>query len=188
MQHPKTRRRLQDARGTTLLEIMIAAAIGAMILAGIATAYVLSLRGFVAMANYYQIHGDGRIAVNYFAKDMRAVTNIVYYPNVSNITVAVPVAFSASGAVTESASIAYSTSGGALYRYDSRTGYTDMLATNISLLAFTLYDLTGRLITNGVLSTAKGIQVDIHLRKTVGSQVQTEEYLSARFDMRNTAN
>jgi Tfp pilus assembly protein PilW len=171
-----------------IVEVMIAAAIGAMILIGVATTYIMSLRGFVAMANYNQIHGDGRIAVNYFAKDMRAVTNILSYPNASNITVVVPVGFSTSGAVTNSASIAYSTRAGALYRFDSRTGNTDMLATNINQLAFTLYDLTGKLITNGVLSTAKGIQVDIHLRKTIGSQAQTEDYLSARFDMRNTAN
>ena len=164
----------------TLAEIMVATAIGSMILTGVATTYIMSLRGFAAMANYNQIHGDGRIAVNYFAKDMRAVTNILYFPNPSNITVVVPIGFSTSGAVTNSASITYSTSDGALYRYDSRTGNTDMLATNISLIAFTLYDLTGKLITNGVASTAKGIQVDIHLRKTIGSQAQTEDYLSAR--------
>jgi hypothetical protein len=172
----------------TLAEIMVASAIGAMILTGVATTYIMSLRGFAAMANYNQIHGDGRTAVNYFAKDMRAVTNIIYFPNPSNITVVVPIGFSASGAVSNTASITYSTSAGALYRYDSRTGNIDMLATNINLLTFRLYDLTGKLITNGVLSTAKGIQVDIHLRKTIGSQAQTEDYLSARYDMRNTAN
>ena len=172
----------------TLAEIMVASAIGAMILTGVATTYIMSLRGFAAMANYNQIHGDGRTAVNYFAKDMRAVTNIIYFPNPSNITVVIPIGFSTSGAVTNTASVSYSTSAAALYRFDSRTGNTDLLATNIDLLTFTLYDLAGKLITNGVSSTAKGIQVEIHLRKTIGSQAQTEDYLSARYDMRNTAN
>jgi Tfp pilus assembly protein PilW len=174
----------------TLAEIMVASAIGGMILTGVATTYIMSLRGFAAMANYNQIHGDGRTAVNYFAKDMRAVTNIISFPNPSNIIVAIPIGFSSSGssfgAVTDTASVTYSTSAGALYRSDSRTGNTDMLATNINLLKFTLYDLTGR--TNAALSAVKGIQVDIHLRKTIGSQAQTEDYLSARYDMRNTAN
>ena len=168
------------------MKVLVASSIGAMILVGIATTYILSLRGFAAMANYNQIHEDARIAVSYFAKDMRAVTNIVSFPSPSNITVAIPTGFTVSGAVSNTASVTYSTTAGALYRHDSRTGDADMLATNIDLLRFTLYDLMGH--TNAVLSTVKGIQVEIHLRKSIGSQVQTEDYLSARYDMRNTAN
>jgi len=179
-------RRLRDSRGQTLSEVLIAAAIGAIIMAGVATTYILSLRGFTAIANYNQIHADGRLAVSYFAKDMRAVTNITSFSNSSNITVVIP-AFNGSGSVTNTKTVSYTTSGGALYRYDSSTGNTDMLATNINQLTFTLYDLAGN--TNSVaVANAKGIQVDIKLRKSVGSRNQTEDFLSARYDMRNTAN
>ena len=179
-------RLLRDRRGQTLSEAMIAAAIGVIIMAGITTTYILSLRGFTAVANYNQIHADGRLAVSYFAKDMRSVTNITSFANPSNITVAIP-AFNGSGSVTNTKTVSYTMSAGALYRYDSSTGNTDQLATNINKLTFTLYDLAGN--TNSVVpANAKGIQVDIKLRKTVGSQAQTEDYLSARYDMRNTAN
>lgn len=181
-------RRLRDRRGMTMAEMMVATAIGAMILAGVATTYIMSLRGFIASSNYYQIHGDGRLAVTYFAKDMRAVSNITSFANSSNITVSIPTGFDSTGGVTNSATVTYSTSAGALYRYDSRTGNTDMLASNINQLTFTLYDLAGNAITNGVTSNAKGIQVDVKLRKTVGSRAQTEDFLSARYDMRNTGN
>ena len=179
-------RRLRDPGGQTLAETLIALAIGAIILAGIATTYIISLRGFAAIQNYDEIHAEGRLAVSYFAKDIRAVTNITSYLNASNITVAIP-AFDGSGSVTNTKTVSYTTSGGALYRYDSSTGNTDLLATNISQLTFTLYDLAGN--TDSVaVSNAKGIQVDIKLRKTIGSQAQTEDFLSARYDMRNSAN
>jgi hypothetical protein len=47
-----------------------------------------------------------------------------------------------------------------------------------------LYDKLGS--NTVVLSNAKGVQVDIRLRKYVINQVQSEDYLSARLDMRNT--
>lgn len=180
-------RRLRGSRGMTLAETLVGTAVGALILAGVVTTYIISVRGFSAVSNYNQIHGDGRIAVTYFAKDIRAVSSIASFSNPSNITVTIPTAFNASGVATNTATVTYSTSAGALYRYDSRTGKTDMLATNISQLTFTLFDTANS--TNGVtLSTAKGIQADIKLRKTIGSRAQTEDYLSARYDMRNTAN
>ena len=58
-----------------------------------------------------------------------------------------------------------------------------LLANNIYDLTFTPYDRA--LQTNNVLSVMKGIQVDIKLRKNVLSQFQSEDYLSARLDMRN---
>jgi Tfp pilus assembly protein PilW len=170
-----------------LAEAMIASAIGVFIMAGVMTTYVLSLRGFAAMSNYSKLHADGRIAVNYFAKDIRAVTNITSYSSSSNITVAIPATFSSAGAVTSTKTVNYYFSKGALYRYDSSTLKTDMLATNINRVTFTLYDRTGS--TNGVaLSSAKGVQMDVSLRTSIGSRIQSEDYLSARYDMRNAAN
>ena len=178
---------LCDPRASSLAETMVATAIGAFILIGVMTTYIMSIKGFTAFANYREIHAGGRRAVNFFAKDMRGVSGITLFPNSSNITVTVPTAFNSSGSVTSSKTVSYSTTGGALYRYDSGTGNTDKLAGNISQLTFTLFDLLGN--SNSVaFANAKGVQLDIKLRKTVMSQVQSEDYLSARYDMRNTAN
>ena len=180
----KTRHWMGDCRGLTLAETLVATAVGAIILVGAMTTYIISVRSFAAMANYDIIHGDGRIAVEYFAKDMRAVTNIVSFPNSSNITVTIPTGFNSSGAVTNIATISYSTTGGAFYRYDSRTGYTNMLATNINSVTLILYDLAGN--SNSVtLPNAKGIQLNMELMTFVGSKTQSEDILSARYDMRN---
>ena len=174
-----------DCRGLTLAETLVATAVGAIILLGAMTTYIISVRSFAAMSNYDKIHGDGRIAVEYFAKDMRAVTNVISFPNSSNITVTIPTGFNSSGVVTNIATISYSTTGGAFYRYDSRTGNTNMLATNINSVALILYDLAGN--TNSVtLPNAKGIQLNMELMTFVGSKTQSEDILSARYDMRNT--
>jgi hypothetical protein len=58
-----------------------------------------------------------------------------------------------------------------------------MLATNICQLTFSLYDKLGN--GTAVPSSAKGVQVDIKLRKYVLSIIQSEDFLSARYDMRN---
>jgi len=181
----KKRHWMGDCRGLTLAETLVATAVGAIILVGAMTTYIISVRSFAAMANYDIIHGDGRIAVEYFAKDMRAVTNVISFPNSSNITVTIPTGFNSSGVVTNIATISYSTTGGAFYRYDSRTGNTNMLATNINSVALILYDLAGN--TNSVtLPNAKGIQLNMELMTFVGSKTQSEDILSARYDMRNT--
>lgn len=179
-------RRWRDSRASTLAETLIAAAIGAFILTGVMTTYVMSVKGFTAISNYRQIHGDGRLAVTYFARDMRGVSSIFSFANPSNITVIIPT-FNNFGTVTSTKTVSYTTSGGKFSRYDSSTGKTDKLADNINGLTFTIYDNVGN--SNNVATVnAKGIQLDIKLRKTVMSQVQSEDFLSARYDMRNTVN
>lgn len=167
--------------GFTLSELLITAAIGGLVMSGIVTTYIMSVKGFQAISNYTEIHASGRSAIDRFSRDMRAVNAIVSF-NSSNLVVTVPTAFTTSGSVSSSKTITYAVNRGALYRTDSTTG-TRMLATNIHALTFYLYDKVGSNTT--VVSTAKGIQVDLQLRKRVISQIQSEDYLSARFDMRN---
>ncbi len=159
----------------------MATAVGAITLAGIMTTYVMSLKGFSAVSNYTEIHTSGRKTIDLFSRDMRAVNSIVSY-SASNLVVTIPTAFTSSGSVSSTKTITYSVNRGALYRADSSTG-TKMLATNIYSIAFSLYDKVGA--TTSVASTAKGIQIDVQLRKRVISQIQSEDYLSARYDMRN---
>jgi hypothetical protein len=72
-----------------------------------------------------------------------------------------------------------------LYRTESATGDVDMLATNVyNTAVFTLYDRVGN--SNSVTTTtAKGIQIELKLRKYVISVIQSEDFLSARLEMRN---
>ena len=75
--------------GFTMVELNVAMAIGAFILAGVVSTYLVCVKGFRAIANYAEIHKGGREAVNYFAKDMRAVNAINSFGS-STLTVTIP--------------------------------------------------------------------------------------------------
>jgi Tfp pilus assembly protein PilW len=186
MNHPSQHQsRLPSRRncaGFSIVEMMMVLSIGTFVLAGILSTYVFALKAFQAAANYHEIHQAGRNAVDLFAKDMRAASAITA-ASAANLTVTVPTAFSAQGTLTSSKSVSWTYSNGALYRYESDTGNTRMLASNVFACTFTLYDKV--LNSNVVASIAKSAQLDVKLRKYVIGQSQTEDYLSARYDLRN---
>ena len=177
-----------NRRGTacfTLSEVMIASAIGTLMLVGIMTTYVLSVRAYQGINNYAQIHGDGRKAIDRFALDMRSVSSVQSMNNsMSNATLVVTVPTNFVGSVPLNTTVTYTWSGGAFYRTDSSTGRTSLLATNVYSAAFSLYDKN--LSSTNVVAQARCAQVDIKLRKYVANMPQTEDYLSARLAMRNT--
>lgn len=182
MNHILTSRLCQRNDGFTLVEGMVASCIALFILTGVLTTYIQLTKNLTAVSNYTQIHSDGRIAVEWFAKDIRAVNGISSYSS-NNLTVLIPTNFSSSGVILGTKSVQYAYSNGALTRYDSSTGRTDLLATNIYQLTYYLYDHAGNITT--LTNNAKSVQVDIKLRKYVGSQIQSEDFLSGRYVMRN---
>ena len=159
-------------------------AIGAIVITGVLTTYVLCIKQFRAVSNYVEIHRGGRKSVDTFSQDIRGVSSVTTL-NKTNLVVVIPTAFNSSGSVISNKTVTYlcNTNNGTLKRTDSGTGTTTVLATNIFDLTFSLYDHLGS--NTAVLSSAKGIQVDIKLRKRVMSQIQSEDFLSARLDMRN---
>jgi Tfp pilus assembly protein PilW len=179
---PTGSRRSRRVEGFTLVEAMVALALSSMIMVAVLTTFIMSVRGFRAIANYAEIHADGRLAIDQFARDMRAVNDITSC-GASNLVVSIPTAFSNSGTALTNKTVTYSISNGTLYRTDSATGITKGMANNIYSLEFKLYNKVGSQTT--VLDTAKGIQIDLKLRKYVQSQLQSEDFLSARLDMRN---
>jgi len=183
----------RPAAGFTLIEALLGLAIGSMLLAAILSTYIYCSKAYQAVSNYRQIHAYGRRAVDWFARDVRGVSSITTLStnsNTSTLVIVIPTAFSSSGTVTASKTVTYTCYGcnntigsGYLYRSDTHTSNTTMLATNICNLTISLYDHVGSNTT--LLSIAKGIQIDIKLRRRVISTIQSEDYLSARLDMRN---
>lgn len=160
----------------------MATGIAAFILGAVLSTYICLLRGFSAISNYCQTHQQAGTAFERFAKDMREVSNVASFTS-SYLQVWIPTNFTTRGVVSGTNVVTWSYSNGALYRTESTTGLTDMQATNVSSLTFSLYDKSGNTATN--LSSAKGVQVDIQFRKDVQSQAVFEDSLSARLDMRN---
>ena len=163
---------------------MMGAAIGALIMAGVLSTYVMTAREFRALSNYCEIHIEGRHAVDHFALDMRSAGNISSFATNGPVVVVIPTGFNTDGSWTGSKNVTYRYySTGYLKRTDSATGESSVLATNIYNLRFSLFDRVGNPTTT--ISESKGIQLEIFLRKYTAGQKQTEDYLSARLDMRN---
>lgn len=163
---------------------MVGVTIGSMILAALLTTYIMSTRAYLALGNYWQIHSEGRIAIDRFAADMRQVSAVTSFNSNSTLVVTIPTSFSSGGAILTSKTVTYAYSGGALNRTDSSTSKTSQLATNIYSLTFRLYDKVGTNTT--VLANAKAVAAELFLRMYTANQAQTEDYLSARLVMRNT--
>lgn len=182
IQQPSSRcgRTLQG--GFTLVEVMVALALTTIIMAAVLTTYAITSRSFRAIANYAEIHADGRLAIDQFARDMRGVNRIVSVGS-SNLVVTIPTAFNNVGGVLTNKTVTYALNNKILYRGDSATGQNSPMAYNIHSLHFTLFDKVGNPTT--LTANAKGIQIDLKLRKYVQSQLQSEDFLSARLDMRN---
>jgi Tfp pilus assembly protein PilW len=166
-----------------MTEVMVTTVIGSIILAGILTTYIHTGRAFRAISNYWEIHTQGRYAIERFAADMRGVYGINQFVSNSTLQVSIPTVFNAQGSPVTLKTVTYTFNNGALWRRESTDNLNVMLATNIYSLSFRLYDRIGNRTT--VVSTSKAIQLDLYLRKYTANQAQTEDYLSARLDMRN---
>lgn len=167
----------------TMVEVLVASLIGAVILGGVMSTYIFSVRSFSAVSNYGEIQRNARQAGDFFARDMRAVSGISAYSS-TNITVAIPTSFS-NGSVLSNKTVSYWVGQQALYRYELKNGTatTTPLATNVNQITLTLYDSAGNATVS--TSTAKGIVLSLGFRARTGSKTQSLDYVSARIDMRN---
>jgi len=168
--------------GFTLVEILFAMGISAFILAGVMTSYVFTVKGFRSLSNYNEIEADGRRALDWFARDLRAGMAIASCT--SNQLIAVlPTTVGPDGQVTTSNQVSYVYQSGSLNRIHAGTGQTTLLAENVTQLTFSLYDVAGNVTTQ--TSHAASVQIHAVLQKNVQGKNQTTDFLSARLRMRN---
>jgi len=64
-------------KATTLVEMMVAVAVGCLLLAALATLYVFSMRSFAAMANYSDLNNKSRYASDIISRDIRSALKVV---------------------------------------------------------------------------------------------------------------
>jgi hypothetical protein len=108
----------------TLVEMMVGIALGLLLLAAVATLYIVCLKSFASMTNYAELNGKNRFASDILTRDIRnaaAVTDlttnqlILHYP---------------AGDVT------YTFDGGTLTRSQFET---NLLLSGITSISFSLY-------------------------------------------------
>ena len=170
-----------QSAGFTITETLVAVAILLILMTGIMSTYVFSIWGFQGITNYVQMHADGRTTVNQFLKDMRSASGVVSFATNGPLVVSVETNYVNGAPLTTTVTYTFSSSGHTLSRNDSVS--TTLLATNVNLALFTMFDRSG---TNTVLTNvAKSVQLDLTMSNHVANLRQTEDYLSARTVMRN---
>lgn len=171
----------QGRRGFTLAEMLFAAAIGTFIMTGVLTTYVLCMRGFRSLSNYNEMQRDGRMALDWFARDIRAGLAISSVTS-NSVVVLVPSTVSSNGVVTATNIVTHTITGGVWQRTTS-AGASRPLAANVSSLTFSAYDTYGNATATAKLAAI--IQVDALLTKNVQSRRQSSDFVSARYRLRN---
>jgi prepilin-type N-terminal cleavage/methylation domain-containing protein len=178
---PRSRR-----RGFTLAEIMIGAALGSMVLAGIMSTYLMLLRSGVSASNYSVMEAQARRAFEQLGIDARmssALSSGGTTP-VTSVTLTVPNNYT-------------SNSNNVTYAYDSTNQWfylvpgdgsvltnRQILIRNVTGISFNRYDASGTATSTD--TAAKHIQVSVTVQRSAARVVtESETILSAAFTMRN---
>jgi hypothetical protein len=167
--------------------MIVTALIGILIFAVLGT-YTMVDRGLAAIRNYNALHKEGRNAVDIFSRDVRNAFS-VSAASATSVTLIQPRgtnAFQYPGGTLDSSkmrTVRYFLNSQSLMQTDSWTGETTTLTTNVHTLTFSTYNSAGSLTTT--LANIKEFQIDLVLRKRTIGTFQTEDYLSARWVMRN---
>ena len=179
-----TAQRRRQVAGMTLTELLFAMSISGFILGGIISTYIFCVKGFRALSNYTEIHGDGRHAIDIFVRDARMACGVQSW-STTNVVLYLPTTFDGTtGKIQSTNIVVHSFQKPYWIRTDAAVGQPVKLTGNVTGLTFSAYDQVFN--TTTLASQTRGVQVDVTLRKQVLSQTQTEEMLSARVGLRNS--
>lgn len=188
---PRTERPSPRARGYTLTEVMISAALATVIFAGVMTAFLMIGRTGAGMSGYSELESQTRRALEIFGNDARNAVDI-HWHSAQSITLTLPTATSAQTL----ASFGYddnprSATYGCFYRlagdHDS-TGPRLVLLRHVdadfTFRRYRLENQTDNLATNDL--ETKLVEVVFRARRARTTTVTaTQSALSARYVLRN---
>jgi prepilin-type N-terminal cleavage/methylation domain-containing protein len=182
--------------GFTLVEIMIGAALGSMVLLGIMTTYLLLLRSGISASNYAVMESQARRTFEQLGIDARMasrVTSTLTGTTVTQITLTVP-----NNYVSNSNKVTYAFDSTNQWFYvvpGDGTAYVvpgagtvpvgqQILIRSVASAAFNRYDLAHAATTSD--SATRHVQLAITVRRSAVRVVaETETILSAAFTLRN---
>jgi Tfp pilus assembly protein PilW len=185
------------------VEVLIASSLGAFVLAGVLTSFVLLGRSGVAVQNYSRMETEGRRTLEDFAQDVRMASGIVLntgspYTSIT-LTFTAPEAPDTYASYGNQVTYAYDSSNSTLYVLpgsSSSTATRRVLMRDVTSLSFTFYDRLNNSTT--ALASIKRVLLSGRLQRNVDANatgnssrfaVQSDTVVSACAVMRNrTAN
>lgn len=182
---PKRRKSHRGASsGFSLVELMIGASLGAIILAGTLTVFLFLGRTGMNLRNYNDMEAQARKSLELFAEDTRQASS-VSWTSINSVTL-----------VVNTANIVYTYSSGSFTR--QAAGTTTTLLTGITDFNFSAYDINGgTVVTTGTdltsatarasaNSATKQVQISLSAARSAQTvTTATNIVLSARYVLRN---
>ncbi len=178
------------ARGFTLVELLVAATLSGLVLAGVAATALQIARGGVRMNQYAEMSTQVRRGLGQLEGDLRSASAITWN-NASDITLTVPT----SGGATRQVTYAWTGAAQAFYLVpgasSAATAGRVILIRDLPArpdgsagLVFSRYDLAGNAATTD--AATKSLQVTVYaVRSARGMANTTDTAVSAIFVLRN---
>jgi len=160
----------------TLVEMMVAVAVGSLILAVIATASMTSALWFSALANYVDMDAKSRNALDQMTLKVRQAGALTEFSPTH-------LKFAAPGQTNSFLAYDWDSATGSLMEWNTGDSTTNTLLTGCDKLAFSLYNASFAPTTN--LSQAKGLSVNWRCSRTVLGRTNTEDMQQALIVIRN---
>ena len=117
-----------NVSGHTLVELMVGVSLGMLLLVGVTSLYLFSVKSFASMSNYFELNGKNRYASDIVSRDIRSASAVASV-NSTNLVLR-----SAKGDVT----YAFDPNAGTLTR--AQAGEARLLLKGVDWLNFSLYE------------------------------------------------
>jgi len=163
-------------RGMTLVEVMVAVAIGSLILAVIATASMTSALWFAALSNYVDMDAKSRNALDQMTLKVRQAGALTEFSPTH-------LKFAAPSQTNSFLVYDWDSATGSLMEWNTGDSITNTLLTGCDQLAFSLYNASFAPTTN--LSHCKGLSVNWKCSRTTVGRRATEDMQQALIVIRN---
>jgi Tfp pilus assembly protein PilW len=168
------------SRGFTLIEMMVAAAVGFLVLGSGVSVYLFSIRSFASMANYSDLNEKSRYASDMISRDIRSCTSVTS-ASANQLALNYP--------DHSTTAYAFDPNTGLLVR--SKNGQARVLLTGVTSLTFRLYQQPDSAagyeqFPAGTPANAKLIAFQWSCARSLGgSQNNSESVEAAIVEMRN---
>jgi prepilin-type N-terminal cleavage/methylation domain-containing protein len=191
-------RRAGSCRGFTLAEILIASSVSAIIMAAVLSSFLMMSRSGINAYNYVGMESEARIALEYFAEDVRMARSVSWTSS-TDLTLNV-LNSTGSNADTNTNAIRYyydnttTDTTSPYYKAFIRVGANRVTGTSETkvLIHNVQSDFTFSRYTNGISTAATGnsntsmLQIRLTIKKaTVTAVAATNLVVSARYILRN---
>lgn len=187
-QFPK--QRAKSVSGMTLIELMVAMALGLIVITMVMVLYIFGLRSFAAMGNYAELNGQSRLALDEMSREVRQSTHVLDVQQNGNTRWLTVANTNAAAAVTNKYTWDQSTATMVWDQWENGTHTTKTNLTGCDLWSFEMYTRAPN--TNGVFTPTKDINLCKLLnmnwkctRTILGRKLNSEAVLTAEIVLRN---